>query len=528
MVAAGGCISFVFTPQSLGFPDKFTEFRDAQLDALDYNLGCEKRFCALGLPPGIGKSACAFALAKLFGGRTVILTSNKGLEAQYCKDFASAGLVNIHGRNNYPCWEGGSCEDGGRLGCKDHGGCPYKAAYRVQDASNIVITNYAYWIAVGKLGGLRQPDTLICDEFGLAFEWLSRALDFTVGERECREAGVRLAPIPGEDIEQWICRAGELMMAAEAWFTRVKATGPGKNRDRYTKELKHAESFLDRAKSLAKIDPSNWVCSRDEGTDWGRQWRFECIWPGRFKEMLFRGVKRVIAMSATLRPKTLALNGIARADCDFKEWPRQFPAANGPVIWIPTAKVKHGWAAEDEQRWLDRQAEILDWGADRKGLIHTVSYARAKLVAERIGAGRNIILNGAADPDSATAMQAYDKFIDAPAGTAMISPSFSTGWDFPGRRAEWQIISKIAFPDSRGKVMQARTEADRTYPTYVAAQELVQGSGRVVRYETDRGMTLIIDDAWKWFKRLAEDFTPKWFSVRKEDALPKPLKRCEE
>jgi Rad3-related DNA helicase len=520
----------IYSPQSLGFPEFFDSFRDAQDEAIDYTLTCEKRFCAIGAPPGVGKSGIAFALAKLFGGRTIILTSNKGLEQQYCNTFGPAGLVNIHGRNNYQCWEGGSCEDGGRLGCKDHGGCPYKGAFAVQQASNIVITNYAYWIAVGKVGGLRAPDTLICDEFGLAFEWLSRALDFTISERECTSAGVRWTPPPGEDVEDWMTRAPRIAAAAEAHLIKVRARLTPTNRHTLAKELKHAEGFVDRARQLMRIDPSNFVCTRDDGTDWGRQWRFECVWPGKYKEMLFRSIPRVILLSATLRPKTLQLNGIPRSECDFKEWPRQFPPANGPVVWVPTAKVKHGWSGEDEQRWLERHAEILAWGGDRKGLVHTVSYARAKRIGEYLSEqhGRNIILNGAADPESATATQAFEKFKCSPDGTALISPSFSTGWDFHGRLAEWQIISKIAFPDSRGKVMQARTEADKTYPIYVAGQELAQGSGRVVRSEVDRGATVIVDDSWKWFRHMVSEFIPRWFGVRKEDHLPKPMKRAPE
>jgi len=85
------------------------------------------------------------------------------------------------------------------------------------------------------------------------------------------------------------------------------------------------------------------------------------------------------------------------------------------------------------------------------------------------------------------------------------------------------VISKIAFPDTRSKVMQARCERDRSYANYLAGQELVQASGRVVRSEKDRGMTILLDDNWTWFKQAVEDHVPRWFRVRREEELPRPL-----
>ena len=40
-------------------------------------------------------------------------------------------------------------------------------------------------------------------------------------------------------------------------------------------------------------------------------------------------------------------------------------------------------------------------------------------------------------------------------GTVLVSPSVSTGYDFPGRECEWQFICKVPFPDGRAKIQQA-------------------------------------------------------------------------
>ncbi len=520
----------MWSPQELGFPEHFDSFRDAQVEAIEHILTTEKRFVGIGAPPGVGKSGIAYAIAKLLGGRTVILTSSLGLQDQY-KIFPK--VADIRGRGQYPCWEGGSCEDGGRMGCGDKSGCPYLGAFKTQNEADIVVSSYAYFLAVHEKGqGIRAPDTLICDECGQADSWLSRALDFYISEKECREAGVRLGtPQPGEDLDGWVGRADRLWSAAKARYAALKATAvprSGGARDRLARDLRKAESFVDRSERLAKLD-ANWVCTREDGTDDGRQWKFECIWPGKYREKLFRWVPRVILMSATLRPKTLGLLGIGRADCDFREWGRQFPATNGPVIWVPTVRLNHRMSGEDRERWMCRIVEILEKRDDRRGLIHTVSYARAKEIADStLALAYPIILNGAADPDSQTARQAFERHVGGKVNSVLVSPSFSTGWDFAGTYAEYQIIAKLPIPDTRSKVMQARCEKDKSYADYLAAQELVQACGRVVRSSVDRGETLMIDDGWSWFRNKATDHLPRWFRVRKEETLPPPLPKIGE
>lgn len=514
----------MFSPPELGFPEKFQTFRPAQEEAIHHVLTSEKRFVGIGAPPGVGKTAVAFALAKLLGGRTVILTANLGLERQYLSELGSAGLVGMRGRANYACWEGGSCEDGVRWGCRDRAGCPYTSDLRAFNAASVGVTNYAWWMSAPKI---EEADTLVCDECTQASEWLSRALDYRITERECREVGAKLAPVPGESHEEWKALARLLRERSNSRITVLKAKlsdARGSTRERLGRDLKAAERLHENAGKLNGLD-ANWVVTADEGSDEGRAWRFECVWPGQFREKLFRFTPRVVLLSATLRPKTLELLGIKRADCDFREWPRQFPPANGPVLWVPTARVKHSMSTEDEQRWLRRIREVSDWGSSRRGLVHTVSYDRAKQIASTLDPAR-VVLNGRADPESLTARRAYDKFVNGPDSGVLVSPSFSTGWDFKGRRGEWQVIAKIAFPDTRSKLMQVRTDKDPSYPMYLAAQELVQGSGRITRSEQDRGVTLVVDDQIEWFQRRASEYVPRWFRVRRETELPKLLSRA--
>lgn len=510
------------TPQSLNFPPFVRSFRPAQLEAVSEVLESGTRFTALGLTTGSGKSAVALMLHQLLGGRTVILTASLGLQTQYMSSFESMGLLDVRGRSNYPCWSGGTCDDGARMECKEKEGCPYFCAFRAGQQGELVETSYAMWLASG---AMKLPDTLILDEATAAPEWLSRALDFHITQEEAERAGLKIES-PREQHSEWMQIAPLLKLRTQANYDRVRAQRSTDlfnpmRREKTAKELRQAESLLDRVSRLILLTEDNWVITQED-RDNGRRWNFECVWPGQYRERLFRYVKRIVLMSGTLRPKTLGLLGIAKSDVTFREWGRQFPAVNGPVLHIPTTRLTYRSSAEDEQKWMNRIDEIVGLYPDRKGLIHTVSYARAKQILQRSRHRQRMVFNDR-EPGSESAARVFDKFKSARPGQVLVSPSFSTGWDFAGKLAEYQIIAKLPFPDSRSKVMQARLEKDKSYGSYVAAQELVQACGRIVRGEEDRGTTYIVDDQIEWFQRTAAEHLPKWFKVRREGVVPKVL-----
>lgn len=524
-----GTSTGIYSPIGLDFPEQFTEFRPAQEEAIEFAATSERRIVAIGAPPGVGKSGIAYALARLLGGRTVILTANLGLMHQYEKVFASR-LALMRGRANYQCGSGGTCEDGRLEGCTMKAICPYSKAFEVADKAELVLTNYAYWLASHMHGtSIANPDTLILDEAHLASDWLSNSLDYSFSESELQDLGIKGISFKhiGESREEWQELAPALSAYAEVELETVKKKLERSvvTRQDLLTRVRWLDGVKDRADRLTYLN-DNWVITREEGTDVGRRWLIECVWPGMYREKLFQDIPRIILMSATMRPKTLSLLGLKAGlgrEYEFREWSRQFPSRNGPVFWIPTARMSSKTTEEDELKWLQRIDEIITWGKDRNGIIHTVSYARAKRISEYLGNKHRIIVNGAADPNTATARQAYERFVGSSEPNVLISPSFGTGWDFDGRKAEWQIIAKIPIPDTRSKVMTRRVEADRGYSSYHAAQELVQACGRINRSADDLGQTFIIDDSWAWFKSLAQEYLPNWFRVTKYDTLPKPL-----
>ena len=148
-------------PTEFGAPDQYGNWRQYQDNALLDIIGSDKRFIALCLPCGLGKSLVGVLSANIDQLRMVYLTSSKALQQQLLNDFESIGLVSVQGQSNYDCIDPDSinipctCQD-----CPCHHGlanlypyhnCGYRKAIELAKNSRLVVTNYAFWISQQKM-----------------------------------------------------------------------------------------------------------------------------------------------------------------------------------------------------------------------------------------------------------------------------------------------------------------------------------------------------------------------------------------
>ena len=546
-----------YTPSDLDL-DGYASFRtdalgrEVQLEVVEFAAYCEKRVAACMAPTGIGKSLVALALAKLTGMRTCILTSTKGLQEQYVRDSERYGLVDIRGRSNYECGdysgEGLDCRDGAVLGCRyaNGNGCGYERSRAVAKEAGIVSANYAYWMTsndkgvgierTGKaveLAGENPFELLILDEGHLAPDLLADYLSVKFYEGDIKAwCDPKLM---GDGIEQWqnlIKNVG----VVEALKEEMKSAALGlavlgrKAKREDVGKLRKLESLLQKFERVAGMK-EDWVCEKREGTRYGRVWGFDVIWPGRYAEQyLFCNVPKVVVMSATLRPKTLGLLGVKTSDFEFREWPRIFPANRHPLYNFPAKdeegkeiRMKYGMPAHQLSAWVEHIDSIIDLRLDRKGLIQTVSYDRQKYLMEH-SRHAGLMIGNTSDPESETALQVAESFRDSPAPKILVSPSFATGWDFPGDQCEFTIVCKLPFKPGHGKVAKAREERDPQYGFYLTMVDLVQSAGRGMRSAEDRCEVFVTDGMLNWFLFQNKNLAPDWFvkGMRKVVEMPKP------
>lgn len=482
----------------------FPAWRVGQQRAIRAIQNARTTFTVLQGPTGTGKTAIALGVVKQHQARALTLTATRVLQDQYQQ--VASWLDDIRGMSNYRCLaamdefkdefkgrirETVTCEEGPcrldmQCSLKD-AGCVYYDTYRSALASATPSTSYAYWLASRRYGrGLGSVSLLICDEAHDAAEQIAKACQLRVPKGELR--GVKV-PRTAKEWTTW----------ASAELTRISQDSNdivGRLRVRTRKErLEHLIQYL---------DGSHWAWDDD-----GKAFVFEPIDVRRHSGLLFGGVPKVVLMSATITPATVAMLGIDEADVTYHQVPMRFPVEHRPVYLLDGGRIDYRATPDTLAWWMKRIDQILAGRADRKGIIHTVSYERQQYIYAHSQYQSRMIV-----PRSSREFQyTLSEFKQLPpeSGAILVSPSVMTGVDFPYSDAEYQIISKVPFPSTKHAIMRQRCKRIPNYRDIVTAQALQQATGRIVRAEDDRGETFIVDEHMKWFVKNARQYFAAWF-----------------
>jgi len=518
-------------PYACGAPPDFAQWRAGQPGAVCHVVDSPARVCGLVLPTGSGKSLVAATIATLTGWRTAILTSTKGLQDQIHSTFHATGIVDLRGQTAYPCralepggifahfgsptgyatCDVGPCHAG--LSCKWRDfGCSYFDAVARARHARIVVTNYQAWMSqYAYADGLGQFDCLVLDEAHAAPGEVASFLATTLTTRALAECGVT-AP---ENADSWVWIAWAGLHVKPIW-RHVQALNArckdGHATPALLQEYRRARATHQIVDRLAHALPDEWLVSSHGDHE------FHPVDVAKYVEpVLLRGIPKIVLTSATLTPKTADALGVTGVDWLIA--PSTFPVERRPVVHVATCRIDHRLDEDGIRLWLMRLDQILARREDRKGIVHTGSYARAKLIYDHSSHRGRLILH-----DRATTRSAVEQFRRAGPGAVMVSPSLTTGFDFAGQACEYQVILKVPWPDSREPVVAARTARDKGYPAYVAMQDLVQAVGRGMRSEEDQCETLILDDHVRWFLNSYRSFAPQWFldAYRSSNTIPPP------
>lgn len=503
-------------PVELGLPSHFRAWRPGQESHVWELLLSAQRFSALVLPTGSGKSLTYAAWATIDAGRTAILTSTKGLQDQLSADYgALLGWAEVRGQSNYPCAADtrrtageGVCHTGAECPFRD-AGCLYYDALRVASRAKVVVTNYAFWLYANQHGqGIGKFDNLILDEAHSVPEEVSEFLSCYVSQRDLDL--FRVGPPPTHGWGEWADFLLRLVRAELDLCRHKENPRPA--------DIRHYRELARQLTTLRSASGDAWVL---EALPKGYRW--DLVWPGPYAEQLiYRNTPRVLLVSATIRPKTLDLLGVRAEECDWFESDSLFPLRRRPVIWVPTARIDYKSDAETLARWASRIDEAIKPRLDRKGIIHSVSYQRREYLRRASAYSQFFYCHD--DAKGIRNTVAEFKAVSAPA--ILLSPSVTTGFDFPYRTCEYQILPKVPFP-SPSTVLRARTKVDPLYLYYVAMVDVVQMVGRGMRASDDQCETLIVDDHWSWFLRRYRAFAPKWFlkACKTSQTVPAPPPR---
>jgi len=513
-------------PNILGMPDRYDEWRENQSEATEKIIGTKQSIITQIAPTGFGKSLAYTTAAHVATNRTVILTSTKALQKQLTNDFSEIGLVSVKGKNAYMCkmendgsrCDEGPCNAGVKCNYKEGGGCPYYDAVKASQTAPLVVTNYAFWMTYNKYAeGLAMPDLLVCDEAHDLPQTVSTFLTCKIRrDRPMIWSVIKEPPLWADmSVESWAEWAESQVSAVnkELKFLR-KMIKEGANK----KIRRKLRTFIALKKSLvmmAEMDSETWVMDIND-----RYLEFAPIWPKEYtSDVLFLTVPKILLTSATVCKKTCDMLGVDSELNELMEFPHSFPVENRKLIHIPTVRLNIHATDLDIREWTRKIDQILRTRLDRKGIIHTVSYDRRNHVLAQSKYKEHMMTHQTAD-----AIKMVHRFKEAPPPKFLVSPSVTTGWDFPDDTCRFQIIGKLPYPDTRNKIVKARVTEDPDYGAYIASQQLEQAVGRGTRSKNDWCENLILDDNIRWFIKKYKKFMHKWFleAYSAVKTIPKP------
>lgn len=482
------------SPRALGLP--YDDWRPGQRLAIRTAKHAKTGHVIINAPTGSGKSTIAAALPALDPQRRyVTLTATKALQDQYAGTFTH--LRDLRGMSNYDClaardefrdWfgfqrrhvtcEDGPCHDGAKCSLRDDG-CLYYDARRDFVASHAGLTNYAAWLSNRRFGeGLGQADVLVLDEAHALPEQLMGAHRITIS------CGL-FDSAPPRSLARWKGWAAEQLerLAPTSDDTRVR-------RARLEEALK----------GLMRMDET-WAWEQE-----GESYVFEPTVPKLLLPLLHTFDRRstLVYLSATITPAMLDLLDVPARDITYLELASTFPVNRRPVYVRTAARVdwRSMQQADVRAAWLGEIDSIIGLRLDRKGLVHPVSFERGYDIYNNSQYKRYMIMHHRGQ----SARHAVEQYRLAKPPAILISPSIYEGLDFPYQQAEYQILAKVPFPDTRSPIMKARCKATPGYAYSLTLRKIVQTVGRIVRADDDQGETFIVDAHARWlFERVLDD-----------------------
>lgn len=523
------------SPSQLLGAGEFSGWYPGQERLLEQSLDwyySDARFLGLSVSTGSGKSLSGLLLAKLSEARTVILTATKGLQEQYMRDCRELGGVLVKGQNNFPCIlvngrltaDEGPCHDG--IPCVLREQCPYRVQLKKALDSQLVITNYAYWLAQTNFSsGLGDFGLMICDEGHSVFGAMENYLTIFLSRLDVRSIRIDF-PESADQWNVWKSWADVSAPIAADAANRIEQEMKGyRSRNQpVPSHISHAyriaNSVHARLKRLSSVS-EEWVIQKTY-----HGYRFVPKWVSNYSQHLFHDIPKVVLMSAILSHRSADYLGVpSNSSRAWVDMDSHFPAENTPIWHIPTARINYRTDDYGATIWCSRIDQIIQRRLDRKGIVFTVSYERAKMLLSRSRFKDIMFSHGTKD-----VIQVVDKFKRAKAPAVLVSPSVTTGYDFPMDISghgipQYIVIGKIPYPDTKDVVTEARHKDDKDWTSYMAMETLVQSAGRCTRSTDDKTEILVVDDSISWFWKLYSQFAPMWFRLRwrgRVETVPDP------
>lgn len=521
-------------------PDKFTEYRDNQWEAIVEimeHLEDGRKVVMLSAPVGSGKTLIGETVRRLMAGKTVYNCTTKTLQDQIQREFEYART--IKGRANYPTQLRKDLTAEDCTGTSSNGfvckwceqdtvgdsrpSCPYRIAKEDAWWAPLPILNIAYFLAETSVEGSMfcGRELVIIDEADTLEQQLMSSIEVVIGSRLRKSIGVTTLPKKtiADDWARWLVdevvpaiklRQGQLRQESMTLF------GEGIEQKRQVGRLGR---LLDRIKSLVetaddgsrRID-EGWVMTGYEGDVKDPTIMFKPVHVDlHAREALWDRGKQFLLMSATLISPAQMADDLGLED---DEWSvvhvgSTFPIENRPVFVNSVAPMTNKTKARSWPIMAEAIENLLNKNPDVRILVHTVSYHLTQYLYDNIKSSRTMTYQSARDRENT-----LEDFLDKD-NAVLLAPSFERGIDLPEEDCQIIVIAKVPFPYLGNKQVSARLYErggkGQIWYSVETIRSIVQMTGRGMRSKDDWCDTYILDTTFKRLYRENKRLFPKWW-----------------
>jgi len=479
-------------------------WRKNQREAVRWILEQDRKVSVLSAPTGSGKSLCGASVLAMYGGGTY-LCSSKALQNQIAIDYPEFKV--LMGRNNYTCSKNegltaAECTHSKISPCRHKHDCPYELQKKLVLSSRFKVLNYTYFLFEANfVGQFSNLEYLVCDEGDTLEGQLSAFISLNIPLQTIKNYKVgypsRKTSTAKDGVESWKDwgakfknkvngSIGKLMAEAGEWDSISSEWQVSK-----MKQLNRARNLLSKLNMFTDYVDENWLM---EVGKFDKRIRFYPDWivPELAEKYFWQHSEKFLLMSATFQPVPVLskLLGLPPGDVIFKEVPSIFPEKNRRVVASPVANLTFKTFDSEVHKLIDKIEEILMHHINDKGLILSVSFKLNKFIMDNVNTGRLIT------HDSKNRAHILQEFKNAVSPLVLVSPSYERGISLDDDLGRFCILVKCPYLSLGDKQVSKRLYGSKLGGIWFkseAAQTIVQGAGRIVRSESDWGVTYILD-----------------------------------
>lgn len=510
-------------------------------NVLDAFLNKGKRNVVLGAPTGIGKSVIGAVVSDALDKLTpqskdlasIISMGTNVLANQYYDSFSALDqrrVFQIKGASNYPCKfmesqlsatvkTADECVKSKLLDkekdkyCR---GCEYDATKKIVNATEILITNYSYFlISAMATNHLKTRKLHVFDEAHLLNDIFCNYTEIVVSVELLEKFIKELGDVNGKCDNEI---AGLIMLKNRLVSKEI---GDGNYKQILEILQKVYESIAgvlsNQSSMLEKIDivksSKYGKLARKYDTFSGKiidlfeneyehvfdnsipnTFSVKTIFVGKMIEKLL--TKYNLFMSATITEQfafdTLDLEG---EETEFIEVDAVFPAENKPLFFLGKQALNYN-TMKDPDTIIDLKAQvkaIVEFHGKEKGLILVPSFFLGSQLSRSVGSNTRVFehKSGMNLPDLVNEFKRYK------GSSILISPSIFEGLDFKDDSSRYQIIVKSPYPSLGDKRIKYIADFHPNIYQEMTLIKILQGIGRSVRTPDDFASTFFLDASSK-------------------------------